>query len=90
MSTLEIKNTPLYNKIVAELDEDCNRFTDGAIDELSNWEEQVLSCPSADMIPLLAEVPEEEADIWFELIDDEIKRVVHNYIVAADQGDDDE
>ena len=75
-SKLEVKHDPLFKQIVDALVEYCNRFTDGDIEQLDNWEEQALSCPSPDLTLLLDRIPEDGADVWYELIDDEIKRIV--------------
>ena len=74
----QIKKTNLFNQLQAALREDCNRFIEDESD-LESWEEYAISCPSDQLDDLMAQIPEEDADLWFELVDQEIQVVVSEY-----------
>jgi hypothetical protein len=73
-----IKNTPLFKRITEELVEDCFRYTDGELDELEVWADSALDNPEGELDALLLQIPQDEYDDWWNLIDEKVEDIVTN------------
>jgi len=65
----------LLNQIKWELNRDLSRWDVDNLDDLYNWERNVIECPSADLERMMGQIPEDDTDL-FEIIDDMVKQIV--------------
>ncbi len=78
MNVDEIKKSKLFKQIHVALMAECYYFIGGDLSKLDEWEEQTLTSPSELMQHLQNQIPEEQSDIWFELIEKEVQLIVHS------------
>ena len=71
---MSIKQTKLFKQIKNELSEDIGRFV-GDVEDIENWCESCLECPSNTLDNLLKQIPKENEDDWYDLIDEVIENL---------------
>lgn len=71
---MNIKKSKLFKQIKEELQEDICRFVE-SVDDIDSWCETCLDCPSNTLSDLITQIPENQWDDWYELIDEEIGKI---------------
>lgn len=78
MTVDEIKKSKLFKQIHVALISECYYFIGEDLSKLDEWELQTLTSPSDLMQHLQNQIPEEQSDIWFETIEQEVQLIVHS------------
>lgn len=87
-TTTQIKRTQLWKDIKDELHEDVSNFCVSDKDELVSWSETCLDCPSNTLMDLLKKIPQEDNENFYELINDEIEKIVESVSKEFEESDD--
>lgn len=82
MSNTTIKSTILFLQLQEQLQEEWSRFYNKDCD-LSKFKEMLIDYPSNSLVELYKQIPTENEEEWYELIDEEIDEIIdytNNYM----------
>lgn len=77
LTDTQIKKSNLFKQIQDGLVEDFQQYSTTPPIDYNDWMLRILQDPPERIEKLLQQIPERSADIWFELIDQELQILVH-------------